>query len=977
MADARCGDDEPLAPRRCDQPTSAAAAADLLDWPSCTDAAIRGLETFSATNAAALSDLSAAYLVRAQRNDSPIDLLHAYETADRAVRLKNAPPAAQFNRALAIEALGLTREAAAAWDDVTRHEPSAVWADEARARRERLRRTPPLWTSARMWRALRTGDSKTLHRLVAQSPASTRQFVEEGLLAHCAAVPADLHYAVDVAAELRRVTGDPYATDVVNAVVSATSDPPRLQQLAAAHAALLRAHMAQQAGSHDTSMFVTAADAFRRAGSQAALIAKCYATASETRLAELALQADQRGYVSVAGTIRWRLSYAQSNNSSYLASLDTNAAALETFARDPEGTLNVHARLAGTRREIGDAEGALREALISIPELPHAGDIRSRNLLLGEAGRAADALGFTRAALLFGDAAVHDAEGALVSLPKDAAERTPADAARRSALRRRAQFEVGLGLYNDALRDIRLAQDATNTAALQARIDEIEGRAFLRSDPPRAVKAFTRALVAASTRTDYLSFIARLLTERAQARQNAAQPAEGQQDLVAALDLVHKEERKQLRSKAARDSDVLASYFSRFSDTYARLIRYWMENGRPEDALRQADRARAFEVLTLATEKVDEPADVMAIRSQLPAGTFVIEYSVLDDVTYAWVVWHDGMQPFTLRETRRRDVERWAATIGDAGGGAGIKRLDLDGALTAAYTQLVDQPLRAIRAASHGGPLHLVIVPDGALHAIPFAALHDSETKRFLIEDASISIAPSVSLYAFALSRDAALPKTASALLIGNPTFAGTLPAAQQLPRLSSAQDEVRRIAAMYMPHAAVYTGDAATPDALLAHGGGSDVIHIAAHAVVNAQQPSESALLLATSPKDSGALRAADLMRRLHPGRTRLVVLGSCSSAGGRPVGPEGVAPLVRPLIAARIPAVIGTLWDIEDPTAESLLVSFHQHYRRGANAALALQSAQLELLKRQNHSVDSVLSWAPYQVIGYASSPFPPTGQ
>jgi CHAT domain-containing protein len=78
--------------------------------------------------------------------------------------------------------------------------------------------------------------------------------------------------------------------------------------------------------------------------------------------------------------------------------------------------------------------------------------------------------------------------------------------------------------------------------------------------------------------------------------------------------------------------------------------------------------------------------------------------------------------------------------------------------------------------------------------------------------------------------------------------------------------------------------------------------------------------------------------------------------------------------LIGAGVPAVVGTLWNVEDATAEDVLVSFHSHYREGSDAAVALQRAQVDLLRNKNNNAGlrSVLAWAPFQVIGHASSPF-----
>jgi CHAT domain-containing protein len=83
-------------------------------------------------------------------------------------------------------------------------------------------------------------------------------------------------------------------------------------------------------------------------------------------------------------------------------------------------------------------------------------------------------------------------------------------------------------------------------------------------------------------------------------------------------------------------------------------------------------------------------------------------------------------------------------------------------------------------------------------------------------------------------------------------------------------------------------------------------------------------------------------------------------------------VAPLVRPLIAAGVPAIIGTLWDVNDATAETLLVSFHRYYRQGLDAAAAMQAAQIEMIgNTKKPGLQRPLAWAPFQVIGYSASP------
>ncbi|HWW61540.1 MAG TPA: CHAT domain-containing protein, partial [Thermoanaerobaculia bacterium] len=76
-------------------------------------------------------------------------------------------------------------------------------------------------------------------------------------------------------------------------------------------------------------------------------------------------------------------------------------------------------------------------------------------------------------------------------------------------------------------------------------------------------------------------------------------------------------------------------------------------------------------------------------------------------------------------------------------------------------------------------------------------------------------------------------------------------------------------------------------------------------------------------------------------------------------------------------VPAVIGSLWNLEDATAGHLLVSFHRHYRQGDDAAVALQRAQIDAINDKDPDVRSVLAWSPFEVIGHASSPFAPARQ
>jgi len=84
-------------------------------------------------DAGMLNDLSAAYLARAARDNRHQDLERALAAADRALKAAPVQAEALFNRALALQHLGLIDEARVAWFDYLRADDRSGWADEARA----------------------------------------------------------------------------------------------------------------------------------------------------------------------------------------------------------------------------------------------------------------------------------------------------------------------------------------------------------------------------------------------------------------------------------------------------------------------------------------------------------------------------------------------------------------------------------------------------------------------------------------------------------------------------------------------------------------------------------------------------------------------------------------------------------------------------------------------------------------------------
>jgi len=948
--------------------SQAEALQELASRPHCTDNAIARLQAFAAADPNALSDVAAAYYLRAYRENHLSDLLAALETADRAPE----SPASRFNLALIQETVGLHDAAIESWKSVARTDKTP-WAGEARQHLARLQ----VPNAAAQWRsnvaplrtALQRGDRTAVRKLIADFPTPAMDYFEQVVLPQNDSVAANT-----MAAELSaRLKGDRYVLEAAEAM-------PRAHEGHVAFAA---------------RRFADAAPLLRRAGSplyliaeiEQALLLRFDSTTSERALAllePLEAEARKHRYTRVLARLQSTRGYFHQRRGQYLDAMTDYRAALDTFSRlaDVEMVASIHRSNNGTYRLMGQREPAFREALLAARALPRIVDARRRHVILGEITEAALALGYRRAALMYQEAAVRNQQNNLLAVPPDRlADIRTAQQQVGIALRARAGIELQLGLIRDATSDLveafrLIGKPDSAQSLLQGRTHEFRGQFLLQTNPRGALDEFTAALKIVPG-DELRTFRADLFAQRAEAARLARRAGEEARDLESALRELREEEVRLLKERKRGEGEAYwSAYFARTDETYDRLVRHFAQSGQWEEAFHVDERSRAFEPLDLilrlestpvAFENLvrrGEPMDLGAIRKSLPRGTVLLQYSVLEDATYTWVVSSEGVRHLRQRATAE-NVRDWSRAIQQS-----VARRDeksLQRLLTRVYDELFAQPLEGIPELAR-----LVIVPDGAMHGLPFAALYDSRDKRYLIERTPIEIAGSATLYVYSLLRDRAMQpsRRPSALLIGNPAFTAT-DFTQGLKPLPHAQTEVAQIGEFY-PNAEIRTGADATLAEFLARARNKTIIHFAGHSIVNEHEPWNSMLLFAGN---NGAITAAELLKQLDLDQTRLFVLSACSSAGGHPVGPEGVSPLVRPLITAGVPAVMGTLWDVEDATAEPLSVSFHRRYEQGSDAAMALQAAQREMLRNGNRGLRSILAWAPFQVIGHGSSPFEST--
>lgn len=930
--------DQPDLSTSCDDtPASREEALTLLGvaYGNCLDKAVRMVGRY------AKEDLDAAYLTRYERRHDPVDLLHALDTAKG------------FNRALALEWLGLNREAIHAWDEVAKE--GSDWSSEAAARRDRLQRLPdPLreWSSKALAEALERRDLAALTKIARAFPADAAPLFEKSDL-------LDRERARLFATALA-AAGERYPQAVVDAMAR-TKDPQALKLGLVAFR---------------SKDYLRAVALLERAGNPLHIAARYYVVASGGSISWLdaAVPYLKPEYRELGSRIHSYRANLLEFSDKYLEAHAAYERALVFAKGDATGMARVHCRRSANYGFIGDAEEAFREAHRAVVLLDDVADTNTRHLTYGSAALAARALGYPLIALHYQNAAVEGIQRSVIAATAD--ELGDAKLELAGALYRRAEVHLALGNDDNVAGDLeqaaRLAEAVDRPESrdlFRMRILDVQAQAQSKTDPVRAVATFSEAIQLAEEQDS--TYRAMLRFKRAAARRSAGDP-HADEDITAAMTILSSEVRTALvRNPEAASRPLWDPYFLRFQEMYRDLIESRAALDDAEGSFFYAEMARAFEPMQILLQSGSPPQgfrpiatveDLRAARAKLPEDTVILQFMVLPERTLTWVVTRE--QVALIRQSAAKPkVERWVANAA-----AAVASAQPESFLTtmlAVTAELFRAPLE------HAGrtKTRIVIVPDETMSGLPFNALAGIDGDGYLIEQASIAVSGSTSLYLYALARDGQLSANHNprVLLIGDPAFPSAM-----FPPLPYAKAEVEELAREYRPEAATFTGSDATVRNFLAKGREAGIIHFAGHGVANRQMPWQSRLLFAPAGQESGELTAEMLMKNLPVlEHTRLVVLGACSTAGEASVGPQGLAPLVRPFIGARVPAVVGTLWTVKDASTKRLLVSLHCHYRHGDDVAVALRKAQLERLRESDN--DHAMNWAAFQVVGYAASPYP----
>jgi len=460
-----------------------------------------------------------------------------------------------------------------------------------------------------------------------------------------------------------------------------------------------------------------------------------------------------------------------------------------------------------------------------------------------------------------------------------------------------------------------------------------------------------------------------LAAERGRARALLDLLAEGNLTALAPRDLLDR------RRHIQRKLDLLSIGLSTALPQQATDLRRRVETLLSQDDEIEADIRQAATAHDLAKS----PRSIAELQSQLPARSALVEYHLTETQSYLWLVDADDVRLFRLPsraeiESQCEPVLRLFPAVLDRKRSP-EKQLQFTLALRKLSGTLLG-PLRTARL-----PARLIIVPDGVLTRIPFAALQRDSSGYLGLKHDLLQV-PSASFLQFAKSprhirefpkaflgiadpvyssRDprikAGVQRTQSISTMARLPFVGEMDTIAQLIPSSR-----RRILTGFEASVPVVEGDRLEQYA---------VVHFSGHALIDDLTPELSRIALSTVDRSGrpadGYLRPYELSQ-LHLNGS-VVVLSACDTALGKQVLGEGLAGFTTSLFSAGAAQLALTLAAIDAEASSEFMSKVYQHLfgtpAVSMEHAMALARAAMSRSQRWNDP----FYWASFVLYGRPS--------
>ena len=518
------------------------------------------------------------------------------------------------------------------------------------------------------------------------------------------------------------------------------------------------------------------------------------------------------------------------------------------------------------------------------------------------------------------------------------------------------------------------------------------------------------------------------LSERARARALLEMLAEARVDLRQGVDPALLERERSLRQSLDAKAEQQSRPRDRNSPAQSSAVAAEVSALAAELELAQAQiRQKSPRYAALAQPA---PLSLKEIQQLLDPDTLLLEYSLGNQRSYLWAVTQASVDVYDL--PKGEEIEKQAQHLyglltarnlrgkGETAEQRNARLLEAEAEYPKAAGALSQMLLGPV--AARLGTKRLVVVGDGALLYVPFAALPTpSRSDQPLVAEHELVSLPSASVLGV-LRRELGgrRPAPRSLAVIADPVFnkddarlgrvgrargraaaggqtakAGAAPAdaapAQgatgdveraagevglaeeggggRILRLPFSRHEAEMILAAAGDGGVLKALDfkADRETATGAELGQYRIVHFATHGLLNGEHPELSGIVLSLVDEQGrerdGFLRLHEIYNLRLP--AELVVLSACQTALGKQVRGEGLVGLVRGFMYAGAERVVASLWKVDDEaTAELMKLFYERMLKGGMRPAAALRAAKVDMARQARWQ--SPYYWAAFELQG-----------
>lgn len=907
-----------------------------------------------------LVDASVAYQARGAKTRDKNDYVLALDAAERAERLAPHRPEVLWNKAVAIQSLGMQLEAQKAWEAYLAADPSSPWSDDARERLRNLQGSLELSRDGlQLNGAIEAEEASYVRALVRRFSFEARTAAEETLLATLDGTSIDRRSRIAavqlIGQELQR-RGEHLISDAVWRLESVQGEDA---------VALVDAHQSYAAGRRELAdgrlenaqeRFANAAAKFERAESPFAMLARIglvsctfmrndYLKAGRELESSLVLTKEVAGrYPSVQARVLWLKAVIDDQLGEKLASYQAFSDAARIFRTLEEGpnAAQMEGLLASQLDQAGENCQAIRHYVDALAELGSAPGTKRFQVHFEAVFAALESGHLGWAAAILDDVQRH------VSLSSN-------DRAMTGMLTSLLESKRGAGM--DALRtleraslDAALIVDANVRERVEANLN-LSRIAISRNAGVSPPAPLIEAAMQFFERSGSHLASSELLTERGHLRATQNDRDGAQRDFELAIAEIERME----PSVGALPFGTALMVQTR--SPFEELMGILLAKGDLENALSCAERESALAISPLYFR--DHHAETLFYasvqrnlrrwRGIAGRGVYIIRYYAMKDRTVQFVIDGTSIRASSVPVGRAEitDMVRRFEAVAQTGDvetvRAESRRLS---------TVLVGPWIMTVPAGAN-----IVFAATGGLAGVPFSALIEPNSGAYLIERHPISVVPSLSLYAEAVEEDVRRNSTGVAFL-----SAGEVAPSLGLETLRGAVAEVRSGADTYTRAVKV---ENATRASFLSSTRNAAVVHFAGHAVVDEEAPLSSALVFSDADPETAQLRLSEF-RHAELAGIRLLILSACST---RRSAREGMS-ISDVLLMQGVPSVIAASWDVDDGNTRILMRELHAALRLRSGRAAALRIAQLHCLHSADRSLSRPATWAAFSLVGASAA-------